>query len=672
MTSMDRPIAGPPTEAPQATPGGTPTGAPCGSWLSDVSAAGVAGKTIGLSMLRADGAALLWLESRPAEAGRVVLCRQWKGRKQDLTPAPFDVGSRVHEYGGGAYAASGGRIAFSHRLDNSVWLIEPGQAPRLIYSVPDLRFADLCFAPDGRSLLAVREDHRDPRASQPEAAIVALYLDPSEASANAGDILVRGADFLSSPSVAPDGDSFAWIEWDHPDMPWDATRLYQATIRTDPEGRVSLSDTRCLAGQSRDEALMQPQFDAAGVLHVCSDRSGWWNLYRVSPDGALQPVCPMQREIGGPPWVFGRRSYGFMPDGCVIAAAVEQGRVLPLHVAGGVARTLPIGPVAECPVVLAHADGPTLGWLRASPDQPAAVMTASFGRDAPADIVASAHALTLRADDIAIAETIRFGGADGSLAHAFYYAPRNHRHAVPDGERPPLVVMAHGGPTGMTSDALSLRIQWWTTRGIGVVDVNYGGSTGFGRAYRRRLDGLWGVVDVDDCIAACSYLIETGRADPARIAIRGGSAGGFTVLAALTRSTLFSAAACLYGVGELLRLAEETHKFESRYLDRLIGRLPEAAATYEARSPIHHLDALRCPVIFFHGLEDKVVPIAQTRTMAQAMRDRGVRVEVHEFKGEAHGFRREETIRQVLELELAFYGSLWGFTPSVPKTPTMA
>jgi dipeptidyl aminopeptidase/acylaminoacyl peptidase len=649
-----------------------PVEAPCGSWHSAVGAAGVAGRTIGLSMLRADGAVLLWLEGRPAEGGRAVLCAQEAGRRHDLTPAPFDVGSRVHEYGGGAYAASGGRIGFSHRPDGSVWLIEPGQAPRAVCSVPGLRFADLSFAPDGGSLLAVREDHRDPQAAQPEAAIVALRLDPPDASVNEGDVLVRGADFLASPRASPDGGRLAWIEWDHPDMPWDATRLQQAALHTDPQGRIGLSDACCLAGQGRDEALLQPQFDAEGVLHVCSDRSGWWNLYCVAANGELRPVCPMQREIGVPPWVFGQRSYGFLPDGSIIAAAIEQGRVQPLHIVGGVARTLPIGPVAECPVVLAHADGPHLGWLRASPEQPAAVMMARFGQAGQAVMVTTSHSLALHADDIAIAETIRFPAADGALAHAFYYAPTNHLYAVPKGERPPLVAMAHGGPTGMTSDALSLRVQWWTSRGIGVVDVNYGGSTGFGRAYRQRLDGQWGVVDVDDCIAACTHLVETGRADPARIAIRGSSAGGFTVLAALTRSTLFSAAACLYGIGELRSLAEETHKFESRYLDRLIGRLPEAAATYAARSPIHQLEALRCPVIFFHGLEDKVVPIAQTRAMAQAMRGRGIRVAVHEFEGEAHGFRREATIRQVLELELAFYGSLWGFTPSASSTPTMA
>ncbi len=646
--------------------------AKCGTWGSPVGAALVAGKTTTLSMLRADGTSLLWLEGRPTEAGRVVLCRrEGTAPPQELTPPPFDVGSRVHEYGGGGYASFGGRIGFSHRPDGSVWLIEPASAPRAICTVPGLRFADLCFTPDGRWLIAVREDHRDPRAAQPEAAIVALRLDDAaDPSAAAGEVLVRGADFLSSPRVSPDGGTLAWIEWGHPAMPWDATRLHRASILQDVPRRIGLSGMRCLAGDTGDgmpgESLMQPGFDADGVLHVCSDRTGWWNLFRVGADGELVPLCPMQREIGVPPWVFGQRSYRFMPDGSVIAAAVEQGRMLPLHIRRGVAHTLPIGPVAECPVLLSGIDGPQLGWLRAAPDQAAAVLTAPFPWDPTARpfIIAASHALPLDAQDIAVAETIRCRAADGSTVHAFYYAPANRRYAVPPGERPPLVVMAHGGPTGMTSEAFSLRVQWWTSRGIGVVDVNYGGSTGFGRAYRERLDGQWGVVDVDDCIAACTHLIDTGRADPARIAIRGSSAGGFTVLAALTRSTLFSAAACLYGIGELRSLAAETHKFERHYLDRLLGSLPEFGATYDARSPIRHLDALRCPVIFFHGTEDRVVPIAQTRAMAEALEQRGIRVAVHEFAGEAHGFRREETIRQVLELELAFYGSLWGFTPS--------
>ncbi len=646
----------------------------CGSWPSPLDAALVAGRTVALSTLRADHAALYWLENRPSEAGRGVLCRQDPaGVCRDVTAAPFDVGSRVHEYGGGAYAVRDGRIGFSHRPDGSVWLIEPDAPPRPVCTVPGVRFADFCFTPDGRHLLAVREDHRDHAATQPSAAIVAFSLDPSlDAASQAGEILVDGADFLAAPRLCADGTRLAWIAWDHPDMPWDATRLQLGTIEAAPDGGLRLSGARCLAGGARDEALMQPLFDAGGTLHVCSDRSGWWNLYRAT-EGGLQPICPMAREIGQPPWVFGQRSYDFLPDGRIVVAAIEAGRTAAMLLSDGRAAPLAIGPVVECPVVLARPGGTaSLGWLSAAPDRATSVLTAPLDQPEAVRVAAVAHALPLDDGDIAVAETIRFPVPDGrggtTLAHAFYYPPTSRGCTVPEGERPPLLVMAHGGPTAMTSAACSLRVQWWTSRGIGVVDVNYGGSTGFGRDYRRRLDGAWGIVDVDDCIAACTSLIEAGRVDPARIAIRGSSAGGFTVLAALARSDLFSAACCLYGIGDLRLLAQETHKFEARYLDRLIGRLPQDLAVYEARSPIRQLDAVRCPVVFFHGLEDKVVPVAQTRAMAEALRARGLAVAVHEFADEAHGFRQEATIRQVLERELAFYGSRFGFTPSAAST----
>ena len=643
-----------------------------GSWPSPLSAALVAGHTIGLGSLRADADALFWLEQRPAEAGRGVLCRQHAGRTRELTPAPYNVGSRVHEYGGGAYAVRDGRIGFSHRPDGSVWLIEPEAAPRPVSRIGGLRFADFCFMPDGRHLLAVREDHRDTAAAQPEASIVALSLDPAlDAAGNAGEVLVRGPDFLSSPriwhdAVRDDGVRLAWIEWDHPDMPWDATRLHMAGLAATPHGGLALSEAHCLAGGDRSEALMQPLFAPDGVLHVCSDRSGWWNLYRLAEDGALHPVCPMPREIGAPPWIFGQRSYDFLPGGDIVAGVTSSGRTEAMRLSAEgeqrEARALAIGPVAECPVVLSASGGvPRLGWVSAAADTPASVSVAALDRLQAPGIVASSHATAMAPADIAVAETIRFPTADGGQGHAFYYAPKGPRGMAPPSGRPPLLVMVHGGPTAMTSDALSLRIQWWTSRGIAVVDVNYGGSSGFGRGFRHRLDGGWGIVDVDDCIAACTHLIQSGRVDPRRIAIRGSSAGGFTVLSALSRSPLFSAAACLYGIGDLPLLAEHTHKFESHYLDRLLGPLPQERTLYETRSPIRRLDAIRCPVIFFHGLDDKVVPAAQTRAMTEALRARGVAVEMHEFAGEAHGFRREETIRRVLELELAFYGRHFGF-----------
>ena len=636
--------------------------APCGSWSSTFGIDMVAGGVRGLSTPRADADMLYWLEARP-EQGRTVLCRCGVpgGAIEDVTDDRFDVGSRVHEYGGGAYAVQAGRIAFSHRIDGSIWLIEPGCKARRLVATPGLRHADLNFTPDGLGLLAVREDHRHP--GEPRAGIVLLPLDAEDDQAE-GVVLVSGPDFLSSPRLAPDGSRLAWIEWDHPDMPWERTRLLEA--RFERQGGVAkISACRRLAGADRAEALLQPGFSADGVLHVCSDRNGWWNLFRVQGE-TLVAVCPMHRETGVPPWVFGQRSYGFMPDGSLIAAVVEEGRTSAVHILDGEAHALPIGGVVECPVVLApREDGNVdLAWVRAMPAQPAALM---YGRmSAAASVITQAHGIGNGAADISVAEAIHYPTADGGRGHAFFYAPASSRFRAAEGERPPLMVIVHGGPTGMTSDALSLRVQWWTSRGIAVVDVNYGGSTGFGRGYRERLDGGWGIVDVDDCIAACAALVEAGRVDVSRIAIRGSSAGGFTVLAALVRSSMFAAGTCIYGIGDLTMLSEETHKFEAHYLDRLIGRLPEAAATYAARSPINHLDALACPVIFFHGTLDKVVPISQARAMAQAMRERGIPYALHEFEGEGHGFRRAETMRRVLELELAFYGEVFGFTPAAP------
>ncbi len=635
--------------------------APCGSWQSPFGIEMAAGGLRVLSSLRADAGMLYWLEGRP-DQGRTVLCRCGPdpgSSIEDVTGDRFDVGSRVHEYGGGGYAVQDGRVAFSHRIDSSVWLIEPESEPRRLVATGGLRYADLRFTPDGRSLLAVREDHRPP--GEPRASIVRVPLDVADDMAE-GEVLVSGPDFLSSPRLAPDGDRLAWIEWDHPDMPWERTRLLTAMLSGVGE-RTVLSGQSCLAGFDRAEALLQPEFARDGVLHVCSDRSGWWNLYRFDGD-TLVAVCPMQQDIGVPPWVFGQRSYGFLPDGSILAAAIESGRTRAVHVVDGRPHEVTVGAVAECPVVLTSgADGEVhLGWLRAAPAQPAAVMRGTLR--GTGSVVTQAHSLDVGEADVSVAEVLRYPTAQGGRGHAFFYAPASSRFRKPAGERPPLMVIVHGGPTGMTSDALSLRVQWWTSRGIAVVDVNYGGSTGFGRGYRERLDGQWGVVDVDDCIAACGALVDAGRVDASRIAIRGSSAGGFTVLAALARSKMFAAGTCIYGIGDLATLAAETHKFEAHYLDRLIGPLPEAAATYAARSPINQLDALACPVIFFHGTSDKVVPIGQARAMAQAMRDRGIPHALHEFEGEGHGFRRAETMRRMLELELAFYGEMFGFTPA--------
>jgi dipeptidyl aminopeptidase/acylaminoacyl peptidase len=600
---------------------------------------------IGIAAFAVDGSDLYWLESRPAEAGRNCLCRRRAdGTIADVTPRPIDVGSRVHEYGGGAYAVSAGRIVFSERKDCSVWLIDGADAPRQLATPPLCRYADFEFDVARNRILAVREDHRDRPPTDPKAAMVAL--DP----AGQGEtILIEGPDFLSAPRLSPQGDRLAWIEWDHPNMPWDATRLRVAAIAADGMPGAA----RIVAG-GEPESIVQPRWSADGKLYFASDRSDWWNLYEWH-EGEIRAIAPVAAEVGGPAWVFAQRSY-HLSGGAGIRAVLSQNgirRVAQLH--DGRWETLDIGAVADCPLPL----GDGLVYIATPVFEPPALVIKTGKTLIKVRVAAPA---VLPRESLAIGEPIAFPSSHGETSHAFFYAPVNKDYAAPESELPPLIVLSHGGPTSMVSNGFGLNIQWWTSRGFAVVDVNYGGSTGFGRAYRRRLDGSWGIVDVGDCIAAVEYLVHRGSVDAKRIVIRGGSAGGFTTLAALTSSNVFKAGASLYGVADLMLLAHDTHKFESRYLDRLIGPLPAAEPLYFERSPIHHIDRLACPVIFFQGLEDKTVPPNQADTMVAAIEARGLPVAYYAFAGEGHGFRKAETLKRVLELELDFYGSVFGFT----------
>lgn len=633
--------------------------APYGAWVSPLSVELMTESAIGLSGLSVDGQDLYWLEARPNEKGRSVLCRRRAdGKIEELTPTPFNVGSRVHEYGGGAYAVRQGSIVFSERSDGTVWVIEAGAAPRKIETPEGCRYADFELDLARRRVLAVREDHRARPPTDPKAAIVALPLDPGGLET----VLIEGPDFLSSPRLSPKGEQLAWIAWDHPDMPWDRTRLFVAGMSK--EG--ALQDSRLVAGET-PEAIVQPEWSATGVLHFCSDRTGWWNLYSLR-DAAIEAVAPVEAEIGGPHWVFRQRYYDFLPDGRIIAAIVRDGIRSAVLITNGTIEPLDIGQVQECP----RAFGDGLGFVATPPDAPPSVSLRPRVDEGTTIVLRSAAPDVLRKEAISIGEPIAFMTPSG-IGHAFWYAPKNHDYKGPASERPPLIVLSHGGPTSMTTNSFSLNIQWWTSRGFGVVDVNYGGSTGFGRAYRRRLDGKWGVVDVEDCAAAASYLVERGLVDGERLVIRGGSAGGFTTLSALTSLNLFKAGASHYGVGDLMLLATDTHKFESRYLDRLIGPLPQAQVLYTERSPIHHIDRLSCPVIFFQGEDDKTVPPNQARTMVEAITVRGLPVAYYSFAGEGHGFRKAETLRRVLELELDFYGRVFGFTaPGLNERVTIA
>jgi dipeptidyl aminopeptidase/acylaminoacyl peptidase len=623
--------------------------APYGTWLSPVSVELMAAASIGLGGVTVDGPKLYWLESHPTESGRTVLRRRDPdGEIVELTVAPFNVGSRVHEYGGGAFGVESDVIVFSERKDGTIWIIEAGLPPRKIATPEGCRYADFELDLMRRRVLAVREDPRDRPPNDPKAAIVALPLDGAEAET----ILVEGPDFLSSPRLSPDGGKLAWIAWDHPDMPWDSTRLYIASVA---ESGVLEAPT-VVAGVNTPEAIVQPSWSPDGILHFSSDRSGWWNIY-ARREGAETAVAPIEAEIGGPHWVFRQRYYAFLPDGRIVAAIVQGGVKRAALIANGKIELLDIGQIAECPQPI----GEGLAYIATPPTEPPAVVIRPKLGEAAIVVRAAAPAI-LTPETISIGEAIAFPTSHGGGGHAFWYPPKNGDYQGSSDDLPPLVVLSHGGPTSMTTNHFNLNIQWWTSRGIGVVDVNYGGSTGFGRAYRRLLDGQWGVVDVKDCSAAAQCLVERGLVDGARLAIRGSSAGGFTTLAALTSSDLFKAGASLYGVADLTLLAKDTHKFESRYLDKLIGPLPQAAALYAERSPIHHLDRLACPVIFFQGQDDNTVPPNQAETMVAAMAEQTLPVAYYVFAGEGHGFRKAETLRRVLELELDFYGRVFGFT----------
>jgi dipeptidyl aminopeptidase/acylaminoacyl peptidase len=622
--------------------------APYGAWVSPVSVELMTEAAIGLSGLSVDGQDLYWLEARPRENGRTVLCRRREdGEIADLTPPPFNVGSRVHEYGGGAYAVAAGVVVVSERTDGSVWLIEAGAAPRRIETPEDCRYADFEFDLPRRRVLAVRDDHRSRPPSDPKAAIVALPLDPDGAET----ILVEGPDFLSSPRLSPCGERLTWIAWDHPGMPWDGTRLFVADVTN--EGAVAAA--RLATGET-PEAIVQPEWSANDTLHFCSDRTGWWNLYALR-GSAIEALAPIEAEIGGPHWVFRQHYYAFLTDGRIVAAIVRDGIRTAVLIADGKIAPLGIGQVHDCPRPL----GDGLAYIATPPSTPPSVNIRPKVDGSVPLVIRRAAPAVLPEETISLGEPIDFA-TRGGTGHAFWYPPKNRDYKGPSGELPPLVVLLHGGPTSMTTNSFSLNIQWWTSRGFGVVDVNYGGSTGYGRAYRERLYGQWGVVDVEDCAAAANHLVERGLADAARLVIRGGSAGGFTTLAALTSLNLFKAGASYYGVGDLMLLAKDTHKFEFRYLDRLIGPLPDARALYDVRSPINHIDRLACPVIFFQGEDDKTVPPNQAQTMVEAMATRGLPVAYYTFAGEGHGFRKAETLRRVLELELDFYGRVFGFT----------
>jgi dipeptidyl aminopeptidase/acylaminoacyl peptidase len=631
--------------------------APYGSWKSPITSALIAADTLDVGEIALDGENTYWSEMRAAEKGRYVVVRRTPdGKTTDVTPPPFNARTRVHEYGGGAYVVANGTVFFSNFADQRLYCQAPGKPPQPATPAASLRYADGVFDRRRGRLICVREDHTvaDREATN---TIVSIALH----SGGAGEILLSGNDFYSNPRVSPDGSRLAWLAWNHPNMPWDGTELWVADLNEDG----SLGPRRQVAG-GPDESIFQPEWSPDGVLHFVSDRTGWWNLYRWG-DGKIVPLAPMAADFALPQWRFGMSTYAFASANRIICTYTNSGtwHLATLDTATGQFERMET-PYAQIGSVRAAAGRAV--FVAASPTEAAAVVQMDLGTQRCEVLRRSSH-IEVDRGYLSAPEAIEFPTEGGRTAHAFYYPPQNRNYVPPEGQRPPLLVMSHGGPTGASSCALRWNTQYWTSRGFAVLDVNYGGSSGYGRDYRRRLDGQWGVVDVDDCVNGALYLVKRGLADGKRLAIRGGSAGGYTTLCALAFRTVFKAGASHFGLSDLEPFIKETHKFESRYLDRLIGPYPERRDLYLARSPIRFTDRLSCPVIFFQGLDDKIVPPNQAETMVEALRRKGLPVAYVPFEGEQHGFRQSEHVKRALDAELYFYSKVFGFAIADPVEP---
>ena len=628
---------------------------PFGTWPSPITPDAIVAETIRLASVSLDAGRIGWLEGRPGEGGRNVLVRTGAaGQTEDITPAPFNVRSRVHEYGGGAYAVSGDRVWFCNFEDGRVHVRTGTGAPAPLTAEGTARFADLTLDPGRRRLLAVRETHGD--GAPPVNDLVAISTDDGTVR-----VLASGHDFFAAPAPSPDGRHLAWLAWDQPDMPWDAAALWLAEL----DGKGNPGTPIRIAGGS-GSAAFQPAWSPDGALWCVVDPEGWWNLHRWH-DGELRCMHRAESEFGKPLWQLGTTTYGFDGNGCVVCTWRSGG-------AWHLGRLGPDGAMTPIPLPWTSIDslvveGATAAFIGGAPDRSASVVSLDLD-SGESRVHRTSSALSIEDGMLSRPVALTFptgGGAE--VAHGYYYAPRNASYRAPAGEAPPLVVMSHGGPTGATSDTLNPATQFWTSRGFAVLDVDYRGSTGYGRAYRERLYGEWGVVDVEDCVAGALHLAETGRADRRRLAIRGGSAGGYTTLAALTFHDAFGAGASYYGISDLEVLAADTHKFEARYLDRLVGEWPADRDVYRARSPLHHASRLGCPIIFFQGLDDRVVPPNQAELMVDALDRQGLPVACLMFEGEGHGFRGADTIRRCLEAELLFYARVFGFEPADTPAP---
>ena len=627
--------------------------APYGSWRSPITSDLVVQGSVGLSQPLLDSGSVYWIESRAQEKGRAVIVRLAPdGSIREVTPSRFNVRTKVHEYGGGAYTVRDGATYFSHSGDQRLYVEnsnEGRESPTALTPEGPWRYADMDVDVKRGRVICVREDHSDARSVVNE--LVAIC-----GGTRAVTVLVSGGDFYSNPRVSPDGNRLCWLSWNLPNMPWDGCSLWTAHIL----GDGSLGQQTLVAG-GEDEWVFQPEWSPGGELYFVAEMTGWMNLYR-SVDKRIESVVAKDSEFATPQWVLGMRTYGFASEKLVVCAYNERGRWR-------------LGSVDTESKLLTPYDLPFTEFAGVRVKEGIALFVASSPKHPPSvvqlDVESGQYKVLKQATEhlpdsmcLSDPEMVEYPTEGNRKAFALYYPPKNHDFTGPEGEKPPLLVKVHGGPTGSASTSLDLRLQFWTSRGFAVLDVNYGGSTGYGREYRRRLDGLWGVLDVDDCVNAALYLVGRGAVDREKLAIEGASSGGYLALCALTFRDVFKAGASYYGFGNIEVLAEDFHKFESRYVDRLVGPYPEAKATYVERSPIHFTKNLRAPVLMFQGGDDTVVLPDQAEAMASALRGQGMPMAILTFEGEGHGFRRAETIKRCLDGELYFFSKIFGFEPA--------
>lgn len=625
------------------------TDAAYGSWKSPVTSERIAGQAVGFQEICADGKDLYWLENRPKEQGRTALVFQKSGHPPLDLITDANIRTRVHEYGGGAFTVFNGTVYYIDDKDRSLYMLgNPHRKPVRIVDAGNRRFADFAVSPDEKFLICVCEEHRD------DGHVANFLIHISLEKGHTVQTISEGHDFYSSPRISPKGKQLAWVTWDHPNMPWDDSQLWIAEIQE--SGR--LKDVTPITSQS-NESVTEPSWSPQGILHFISDRTGWWNLYRCTGN-RIEPLCPMEAEFSLPPWIFGRHSYAFFPHSENILCTYslrgmdhlgvlipDEKRLDRLDFPYTVIRNVCIGE-EHC------------FFFGASPKLPLSLVQWDMSSKEP-KILRQSFNSDLDESMISIPEEIIYPSTSGRQSYAFYYPPRNGQFVPPSTQLPPLLVKCHGGPTAHVQTALNLETQYWTSRGFAVLEVNYGGSSGYGRTYRKVLEGNWGIIDVEDCIQGALHLANSGKVDRNRLLIKGGSAGGYTVLCALAFHDVFAAATSLYGVSDLELLAKDTHKFESHYLDRLIGPYPKDKKTYVERSPIHHIQNLHRPVLLLQGREDPVVPLGQAESIFQALKQKGTPVALIVFEKEQHGFRRAETIKRALDAELDFYSQILKF-----------